>query len=232
MSAQRTSTQRTNAPRPGAQGKTARTSGTKAAPRPGPAQGRVYAPNAESIYEAGVGSDPATLALMGMTFVAMAGAAVQAFESGPAPVLEAPEGPLKSMLAQSAAGDPAAAASSVYAALQGLPIEADVAIEATAPAEPLQDAAAPAPAAQPARFAVQLGAFNSQSAAEAGWRALLADAPPELLKTDITIERVEEAGPNGAVYRLRTGPVGDRAAASAMCERLDRRGVPCVAAAL
>lgn len=72
--------------------------GSKSAPRtgraksaaPGNPPGRVYAPNAESIYEAGVGSDPATLALMGLTFVAMAGAAVQAFESGPAPVLEPP----------------------------------------------------------------------------------------------------------------------------------------------
>jgi len=88
------------------------------------------------------------------------------------------------------------------------------------------------PAGQAARFAVQLGAFASQAAAQEGWRVLLADAPSELLATDLTIERVEQAGPEGVVYRLRTGPVGDRAAASALCERLDRRGVPCMAAAL
>lgn len=215
--------------------------GSKSAPRtgraksaaPGNPPGRVYAPNAESIYEAGVGSDPATLALMGLTFVAMAGAAVQAFESGPAPVLEPPEGPVKKMnLTVSAAQVPAAAPGPVYAALQGLPIEDEGGLPAMEPVEPLQDSAAAAPAGQAARFAVQLGAFTSQAAAQEGWRVLLADAPPELLATDLTIERVEQAGPEGVVYRLRTGPVGDRAAASALCERLDRRGVPCMAAAL
>jgi DedD protein len=196
------------------------------------AQGRVYTPNAESSYEAGVGSDPATLAIMGMTFIAMAGAAVQAFEGGPAPVISAPEGPLKTMLVQPQPQDDLS--DSVYAAMQGLPLadEAAGVGPSGAAGVPLAEAAA-APAAQdPARFAIQLGAFASEAAARERWRELVAGAPPELLETEIAIERVEEGGSNGVLYRLRTGPIGSRVEASRLCERLDRRGVPCMAAAL
>jgi len=202
------------------------------------ARGPAYAPEADAGYELGGGADAGAIAVMGVTLVAIAGAAVQAFEARPAPVIAAPEGPIKELYADGAEADFDIADSKVYAAMQGEAIDAHVAPrpeeevplrpEALA-GEPLQRPVPDEAAMPEAAFVVQLGAFSSAGAARARWSQLLEAQPALLADAQVEIESVE-AGVQGRLYRLRTGAFLEREQASAFCARLDAVGIPCMTA--
>jgi cell division protein FtsN len=93
-----------------------------------------------------------------------------------------------------------------------------------APAKPpaaLAVASAPAGA-----FVLQIGAYKSQSDADAAWKtyqskhaALLAGFAQDVQKADL--------GDKGVWYRLRVGSFADKAAAAALCDRLKADGGAC-----
>jgi hypothetical protein len=92
---------------------------------------------------------------------------------------------------------------------------------ATKPAAPKPAAAKPA-ASSPAKagaWRIQLGAFSQRGSAEALFRKLAASAP--VAGRDMVLV------PAGAVTRLQVGPFESKAAASAACAALSRRGQPC-----
>lgn len=108
------------------------------------------------------------------------------------------------------------------------------------PAEFLRDDALPAPeAAKPAKptrkaaksatggsYAVQVGAYKSKKRAERRWESILKTAKDVL--GDLPREVVEgEAGDGKTVYRLRTGPLPDRAAGDKLCAELSNLGFGC-----
>ena len=113
--------------------------------------------------------------------------------------------------------------------------------EETADAPPVRDppaaeTAAPAPldeedpiAALLARdggFALQLGAFRTETDVEAGWRRALDRAPDLLGPLDRFIVRSD------GFHRLRVGPFPDRPGAAQLCEALRRVDVACFVVAL
>ena len=96
--------------------------------------------------------------------------------------------------------------------------------------DPVMSEAAKSAAAPTAHMAtsyrLQLAAFSSQSSAQSA-RVKVFDKADAVLE-DVSL--VIEQGVSGAgkpVYKLRTGPVGDRAAASALCAKLKQRSVDC-----
>ena len=80
--------------------------------------------------------------------------------------------------------------------------------------------------ARSGEFALQLGAFRTETDVEAGWRRAL-DRAPELLRP---LERfiVRSDG----FHRLRVGPFPDRPGAAQLCEALRRVDVACFVVAL
>ena len=79
-------------------------------------------------------------------------------------------------------------------------------------------------------YQVQIGAFNVREQAVSAWKRiwassedLLADLSPQVVGADLGRDK-------GIVYRLRTGPFADQAAAGELCSALQRRGVDCFVA--
>jgi len=108
--------------------------------------------------------------------------------------------------------------------------------EAAGPA-PVQAPAAPAPTAgatKPAGAApagsgggavgVQVGAFSSQAAAEAGWKTIGGKAGT--LLSGVSHRVIAGQADNGTIYRLQA-VAGDAAAANALCGKLKAAGVAC-----
>ena len=90
-----------------------------------------------------------------------------------------------------------------------------------APKPPLataKPAIAPAPA-QSGAWRIQLGAFSQRGSAEALYKKL-SGSPPVAGRSLVLV-------PAGAVTRLQVGPFESKAAASAACSALSRRGQPC-----
>ncbi|MEQ1639189.1 MAG: SPOR domain-containing protein [Novosphingobium sp.] len=100
-------------------------------------------------------------------------------------------------------------------------------------------APAPAPAANPDPTArpgvtapqpavrsvgVQVGAYSSRSAAEAGWSKLVGQANGAL--SGVSHRVIEGSADNGTIYRLQA-VAGDEAAAHALCGKLKSAGVSC-----
>ena len=93
-------------------------------------------------------------------------------------------------------------------------------------------AATPAPAAQPSAavaapaggVGVQVGAFSSKSAAEAGWTKLSGSAGGAL--SGVSHRVIEGKADNGTVFRLQAvAPNAD--AAQALCSKLKGAGISC-----
>lgn len=202
-------------------------------------KGPAYAPEGEVGYESGNGADPATIAVMGVTLVAIAGAAVQAFDARPAPVISAPEGPIKVAVEAEPRPDYTVADSAIYDALNGRDIDAHITVRA--PEEEPLDAGALGPdlplgelpelasTDEHPNFVVQLGAYSSESAARARWTALLKENPALLADARVRIEPAQ-SGAHGRLYRLRAGAFDRLEDASALCQRLDAAGVACMTA--
>ncbi len=93
-------------------------------------------------------------------------------------------------------------------------------------AKPGAGSAPAAPAAAPvsAGVGVQVGAYSTKAAAEAGWQKLAGQAGPVLAGVS---HRVLEGNADiGKVYRLQA-VAGDAASASALCGRLKAAGISC-----
>ncbi|MGC9954951.1 MAG: SPOR domain-containing protein [Rhizomicrobium sp.] len=104
-------------------------------------------------------------------------------------------------------------------------------VVAEAPATPVAKAAAK-PATPPkattatGAFVLQIGAYKSQSDADAAWKsyrvkhaALLSGFGPNVQKAEL--------GDKGVWYRLRVGSFADKDAAAALCDRLKAEGGVC-----
>lgn len=89
---------------------------------------------------------------------------------------------------------------------------------ATAEAKP-----APSPSA-PSGVGVQVGAYSSKDAAEAGWSRIVTQANGAL--SGVSHRVVAGTADNGTIYRLQA-VAGDTAAARALCGRLKAAGVAC-----
>ena len=82
----------------------------------------------------------------------------------------------------------------------------------------------PPPAA--GAFAVQIASLRSEAAVRARWSDLKRRHPDLLRGLSLSVERA--ALENGAQYRLRAGPLPDRAAAGRLCDRLNEREIGCL----
>lgn len=122
---------------------------------------------------------------------------------------------------------------------------ADIKPAATKPAEakssmvakPVETAALPpvakAPVAAPApvaggAYVLQIGAYKSQAEADAAWKSFKSKHPiAGGYSEDV---RRADLGDKGIWYRLRIGSFGDKAAASAFCDKLKADGGSCLIA--
>lgn len=110
------------------------------------------------------------------------------------------------------------------------PPPAPVAAPSAAPVAPATGAKPAAkPAAAPTATAsggvgVQVGAFSSQTAAEAGWNKLVAQANGAL--SGVSHRVIAGNADIGTVYRLQA-VAGDAGAANALCGRLKAAGISC-----
>ncbi len=93
-----------------------------------------------------------------------------------------------------------------------------------APAAVASGAAAGAAAAPAGGVGVQVAAYSSSAAAEAGWAKLAAQHAGIL--SGVRHRVVEGTADIGKVYRLQA-VAGDAAAANALCSRLKAAGTPC-----
>jgi cell division protein FtsN len=100
-----------------------------------------------------------------------------------------------------------------------------------APAPKISVAAEPAGPVDTAKatsggYALQIGAYKSQTDADAGWKAYKAKHAALLLGYSSDVQRAD-LGEKGAWYRLRIAGFGDREVASALCDRLKTEGGDC-----
>lgn len=84
-------------------------------------------------------------------------------------------------------------------------------------------ASAPTPAAAPSGVGVQVGAYSSKDAAEAGWNALKTQYAA---LSGVSHRIVQGQADIGTVYRLQAVP-GDLAAAKALCSGMKGAGLSC-----
>jgi hypothetical protein len=144
----------------------------------------------------------------------------------PAQVAEAKPEPPKPAEAPKPATDPLVAA---VAAATGKPVEIPKA-EAPAETKPAEtNTAAVTPAAAPVAgaFQVQLVSVPSEEAANSEWKRitrrhqdLFASLSPNVTKAELPEK--------GTVYRLRAGPLADKAAADALCASLAAERTGCI----
>lgn len=105
----------------------------------------------------------------------------------------------------------------------------------SAPAEtpaPAQVAAAPPvaavpPAALAGAFQIQLASARSEQGAMAEWNRIVGKNKDALAGLTPTVARVD-LGEKGVFYRLRAGPLADKAAADALCGALGAQNVGCI----
>ncbi len=101
----------------------------------------------------------------------------------------------------------------------------DEAPQTLIPAEP-RPATAAAPAEPAGGFAVHLASYKSESAARDGWAQLRKRHGALLGALAPSVTRVELPG-KGVFWRLKAGPLSDRAAAEALCAKLEARKQYC-----
>lgn len=149
-------------------------------------------------------------------------------------VIEAPDRPYKEAPKDPGGKTFAGTGDTSYAVSEGQSTAPKLGAGDAAPKPSVDLAAktAPSPSATPAAkttpvvagVGVQVGAYMSQSAAEAGWTRLSSQNPGLLGKVKHRV--VEGRADIGTVYRLQAVP-GDAAAANALCSQLKAAGVAC-----
>jgi cell division protein FtsN len=98
------------------------------------------------------------------------------------------------------------------------PVEKPVAKAAAAPAKTA--------AATSGVYVLQIGAYKSQSDAEAAWKAYQAKHVALLSGISSDVQKAD-LGDKGVWYRLRVGSFADKDAAAALCDRLKADGGAC-----
>ncbi len=91
-------------------------------------------------------------------------------------------------------------------------------------------APATAPAAGGGSARVQLASLPEQAQAQSTWAALQKKFPGELGSLSASYERVDIPG-KGVFFRVQAGPLRDRAAAQALCEKLSAQKQGCIVVA-
>jgi Flp pilus assembly protein TadD len=76
-------------------------------------------------------------------------------------------------------------------------------------------------------YQVQVGAFRTQKRAERAWKAVMASSRDLLGELSHEVVMADLGQENGIVYRLRAGPLADRAASDKLCSDLKGRGLGC-----
>ncbi len=133
--------------------------------------------------------------------------------------LEAPATPAKSGSSSEPAAKPAPASESAPAAAKPAPT-------ASASAEKAPSRAAGEAAGD---WHVQLGAVRTAEEAQHEWARLQGKYPDLLGQLSLNIQRVDLGGDKGVFFRIRGGPLADRAQANALCDRLKAVQVGCLA---
>lgn len=95
---------------------------------------------------------------------------------------------------------------------------------ATGAAKVVPIAGASAPAAPGGGVGVQVGAFSTKAAAEAGWSRLVSQAGGAL--SGVSHRVIEGKADNGTIFRLQA-VAGDAGAAKALCGSLKAKGIAC-----
>jgi len=102
----------------------------------------------------------------------------------------------------------------------------DMPPQAPKAAKPVKQPRAAAKGGKAGSYAVQVGAYKNKKRAERRWDSILKSAKDAL--GDLPREVVEgDAGDGKTVYRLRAGPLPDRAASDKLCAELSALGVNC-----
>ena len=193
------------------------------APKPEPAKQAVVAPAPAPVEKA-----PAEKTMETIVKAANEPPAKAAAPATPAPATAAPAAP---------SSDAASLAAAVAAATNAKPAEAPKAPEPKAP-EPKPEVqtaavtpAAPTPPASTSSvagaFQIQLVSVPTEEAAQSEWKRisgrhkdLFASLTPAVTKADL--------GDKGIYYRLRAGPLADKAAADQLCAALAADKVGCI----
>ncbi len=90
--------------------------------------------------------------------------------------------------------------------------------------KPVAIAGAAPPPASSGGVGVQVGAFSSKAAAEAGWSKLVGQAGGAL--AGVSHRVIEGTADNGTIFRLQA-VAGDAGAAASLCGKLKTRGISC-----
>lgn len=107
------------------------------------------------------------------------------------------------------------------------PAKPETQVDATAqPAQPTAVAAAAAGALSD-NWRVQVGAVRSQDAAEKEWARLVGRHNDLLGDLKLQVQEVDVKG-KGTFFRIRGGPMADRAAADGLCDKLKAQKIPCI----
>jgi len=133
--------------------------------------------------------------------------------------LEAPATPAKSGSSSEPAAKPAAASESAPAAAK--PAATPSASAEKAPSRAAGEAADD--------WHVQLGAVRTAEEAQHEWARLQGKYTDLLGQLSLNIQRVDLGGDKGVFFRIRGGPLADRAQANALCDRLKVVQVGCIA---
>lgn len=187
----------------------------------------------EDDYDSGNGKLLSLMAIGGIVLAGVVGAIWWVSNSGSdtaavadGSVIEAPKEPYKEAPKDAGGKTFAGTGDSSFVVSEGQNRPAKMGDNAGAP--PPAPSAAPAatgttPAA-PAGVGVQVGAYSSRDAAEAGWTRLASQAGDAL--SGVPHRVVEGSADIGKVYRLQA-VAGDAAAANALCAKLKSAGVSC-----
>ncbi len=81
-------------------------------------------------------------------------------------------------------------------------------------------------------YLVQVGAYASEKHADRAWKMVLGSAKGLLDGLSREVVKADLGGNTGIVYRLRAGPLPNRAASKKLCGELSGRGVGCFVVAL
>lgn len=191
----------------------------------------------EEEYEGYGGSDTGRMVLMFVAAVALLAAIVFGIykftHRGPDPALiadgstiPAPEGPYKEVPKDPGGKTFDGTGDSSFAVSEGQNRPARLG-DGTPPAPAASASPAPgaaAPAAPAGGVGVQVGAFSSQAAAEAGWNKLVGQSGGAL--SGVAHRVVAGQADIGTVYRLQA-VASDAGAASALCGKLKGAGISC-----
>jgi len=127
--------------------------------------------------------------------------------------------------AQAPAANAAAAPAPVAAAAAAAPQQAaDMPVPAAKP-KPATQTASITPAATPTKYVVQVGSKKNQTEALASF-ADMQQKYPTLLASYRPMVQKADLGAKGVWYRLRIGPIADKAAAAKLCTQLKSQGLP------